>query len=76
MNDESEVRQAISFLKSVALVLDYQSKPSLANQGQCLDGFAALANYNALAVKIKRFLDEQIWAQVPVPRDDLFINSK
>lgn len=35
-----------------------QSKPSITNQGQALDGYSALANYNGVAEKINKFLKE------------------
>lgn len=56
--DKIVVSHSIDLLKSVVLVLEYQSQPSIANQGQSLDGFSALANYNSLAEKIKGFLNK------------------
>jgi hypothetical protein len=47
----------LTFLKQIVEVLEYQSKPSVVNQGQCLDGYSALANYNAIAADIKDFLN-------------------
>ena len=52
------MKHAIDLLKKVCQVKEYQNKPSIANQGQCLDGYSALANYNGLADKIKVFLDK------------------
>jgi hypothetical protein len=48
--------EAKKLLEDVARILEYQSKESVANQGQCLDGYSALANYNSVAEKIKTFL--------------------
>jgi len=54
--DAVVISQLIGFLRSIVLVLEYQNKPSFSNQGQCLDGYSALANYNGIAKKIKQFL--------------------
>lgn len=43
-------------LKKVVDIRNYQEKPSIANQGQNLDGYSALASYNELADKIKDYL--------------------
>lgn len=51
-------RQALRLLKDVSNIRDYQDRPSIANQGQCLDGYSALANYNDIAEKIAKFLSE------------------
>ncbi len=42
-------------LRSVTFVKHRQDKPSLANQGQCLDGFSALHNYNHIAERIDAY---------------------
>lgn len=52
------INEAIGLLKAVYDVKIYQKKPSVASQGQCLDGFSALANFNGLADKIEKFLDD------------------
>lgn len=49
-------KEALELLKEVVDIRAYQHKPSIANQGQCLDGYSALANYNGLADKIEIFL--------------------
>ena len=49
---------AFVYLRQICEILEYQNKPSIANQGQCLDGISALHNYNQLAAKIKKFLEE------------------
>ena len=50
--------KAIELLKKVAWVKLAQKTPTFANQGQCLDGFSALANFNAVAREILYFLEE------------------
>ena len=45
-------------LERIAKVREYQNKPSIANQGQCLDGYSALANYNQIADEIIEFFKE------------------
>jgi len=52
------INEAIRLLKAVYDVKIYQDKPSVSNQGQCLDGYSALANFNGLADKIEKFLKE------------------
>ena len=53
-----ELAEANRLLKEVWLIKEYQSKPAISNQGQCLDGFSALANYDSMAEKIKKYLEE------------------
>ncbi len=54
--DAVVIEQMRDLLESVVRVLIYQNKPSIANQGQALDGYMALANYNGIAEKIQKFL--------------------
>ncbi len=49
--------KALDFLHEIVNVLEYQEKPSICNQGQCLDGFSALANYNELAREIRDYIN-------------------
>lgn len=51
-------KECIILLEELVRVLEYQSKPSIANQGQCLDGYSALANYNEIARRAKQYLKE------------------
>jgi hypothetical protein len=48
--------QAIELLNAICRIREYQDKPSLANQGQCLDGYSALASYNDIADKARQLL--------------------
>ena len=58
MVETEQISKAVELLKSVYQVREYQDKPSIANQGQCLDGYSALANFNGIADKIKIFLED------------------
>lgn len=57
--------RSIEFLRLVVDVLEGQDKPSIANQGQCLDGFSALSNFNSVAEKIRIFLSHIPLAEDP-----------
>ena len=46
---------AIHLLQQLIKIREYQDKPSIANQGQCLDGISALAHYNYLAADVEKF---------------------
>ena len=48
----------LEYLKAIVQVLAGQYHPAVSNQGQCLDGYSALANYNDIAEKISKFLKE------------------
>ena len=54
------INMATKLLKSVYQIKEYQNKLGIANQGQCLDGYSALANYNDIADEIKQFLDKLV----------------
>ena len=56
--DEEDYKKAIKLLRAVYRVREYQTKPSFANQGQCLEGYSSLHNYDLMADKIKTFLDK------------------
>ena len=56
--DEKNQEKVLKLLKEVAWVKMAQEKPTFSNQGQCMDGFSALANFNAVARKILYFLEE------------------
>ena len=46
-------------LQQIVDILHYQEKPSVANQGQALDGFSALANYNGVAKEVEQYLRDR-----------------
>ena len=60
MSREIVSKKDVTFnlLRQVCDILECQNKPSIANQGQVLDGYSALANYNSVAKKIAKFLKE------------------
>jgi hypothetical protein len=53
-----EVKRAVQLLREVVAIQDAQDihNPSFANQGQAMDGYSALYNYNSVANKIRQFL--------------------
>lgn len=57
--NEKRWEKAIELLKAVCLIKKYQDVSSMANQGQCLDGYSALANYNGIVTAIEKFLEEE-----------------
>ena len=58
MRDIKEEREKmIELLQEVSDTLYYMNNPSVSNQGQCLDGYSALANFTSIAHKIQEFLD-------------------
>ncbi len=52
-------KETIGFLRDICKIKEYQNKPSVTNQGQCLDGYSALVNYNDIADKIKKYLERK-----------------
>ena len=47
-----------NFLKTLVDIHDAKDKPSVSNQGQCMDGYSQFYNYNMLAKKVKKYLEE------------------
>ena len=57
MKREAAINKAFRLLQEVVDIKEAQG-PRFSNQGQPLDGYAALYNYNAVADKIKHFMME------------------
>ena len=55
---EKQLDEAIILLSQFSDILRYQTQPSVANQGQTLDGYSALESYNRMAEKAQKFLAE------------------
>lgn len=68
MTPDSVVKEMLKLLEAVCEIRDSEDKESFSNQGQAMDGFSMLANYNDIADQIKKFLDnnkaDQIMAKI------------
>lgn len=54
------MKEEIAFFERMVAILHAQSdgKATFANQGQAMDGYSALANYNGLAKEVDEYLEE------------------